>query len=404
MKVQRPGIRKTIEVDLEIMLHLATLMERHVEEMALQKPVRIVEEFARSLEREIDYTLEAANMERVGAQFLDDPTVYIPKVYRELSSAKVLVCEYIEGIKISDIEALDRAGFDRRLLTDRGADLYLRQIFEFGFFHADPHPGNIFVLADHVICLVDFGMVGSVDRQTRENFVDLITSVVNQDEATAAQVLLKITEWDSEPDVRALERELSDFMGRHLYRPLKEIDMGLLLRDLLDLTSRHRLRIAPNLFLMMKALATVEGVARMLDPQFDMIAKARPFVRQVLAERYAPERIAGDTLRLLSRLRRFAEKVPGDLAEITGLIRQRKLPLPVEHQGLDTLRATLDQISNRISFSIVIAALIVGSALIVISETPPLFYGISLIGIIGFFAAALMGVWLLVAILRKGSL
>jgi ubiquinone biosynthesis protein len=404
VKIQRPGIRKIIEVDLEIMLHLATLMERHVEEMALQRPVKIVEEFARSLEKEIDYTLEAGNMERVAGQFLDDATVYIPKVYRELSTAKILVAEYIDGIKVSDIEKLDQAGLDRILLTDRGADLYLRQIFEFGFFHADPHPGNIFVLADHVICLVDFGIMGSVDRQTRENFVDLITSVVNRDEATAAQVLLKITEWDVEPDMRLMEREVSDFMARHLYRPLKEIDIGLLLRDLLDLSSSYCLRIPPNLFLMMKALATVEGVARVLDPQFDMISKARPFVRKVLADRYAPERIAGDTLRLLSQLRRFAEKVPADLMEITGLIRRRKLPLPVEHQGLDSLRATLDQLSNRIAFSIVIAALVIGSALIVISEIPPLFFGISLIGIIGFFAAALMGVWLLVAILKKGSL
>jgi ubiquinone biosynthesis protein len=404
VKIQRPGIRKIIEVDLEIMLHLATLMERHIEEMALQRPVRIVEEFARTLEKEIDYTLEAANMERVAAQFLNDPTVYIPKVYRELSSSRVLVTEFVSGIKISDIEALDRAGFDRRLLTDRGADLYLKQIFEFGFFHADPHPGNIFVLADHVICLVDFGMAGAVDLQTREDFVDLITSVVNREETAATAVLLKITEWESEPDMRALGQEVADFMGRHLYRQLKELDIGMLLKDLLELTSRFRLRIPPNLFLMMKALATVEGVAQMLDPGFDMVAKARPFVRQVVARRYAPERIAGDAVRLLESLKRFAENVPRDLTEITGLIRQRKLPLPIEHQGLGTLRSTLDQISNRIAFSIVIAALIIGSALIVISESPPLFFGISLIGIIGFFAAALMGVWLLVAILKRGRL
>ena len=267
VKIQRPGIRKIIEVDLEIMLHLATLMERHVEEMALQQPVRIVDEFARSLEKEIDYTLGSGQHGTGGGSVSGRPHRLHPQslpgaVQRE--SPGVRICATGSRSPIS--RNWTRPGFDRRLLTDRGADLYLRQIFEFGFFHADPHPGNIFVLADHVICLVDFGMVGSVDRQTRENFVDLITSVVNQDEATAARVLLKVTEWEAEPDLRAMERELSDFMARHLYRPLKEIDIGLLLRDLLELVSRYRLRIPPNLFLMMKALATVEGVARMLDP------------------------------------------------------------------------------------------------------------------------------------------
>ena len=404
VKIQRPGIRAVIEVDLEIMLHLATLAERHVEELALHKPVTIVEEFARTLEKEIDFRIEAANIDRVAQSFLGDPAVYIPAVFREFSSAAVLTTEYVEGIKISNIGELDAAGYDRRLLCSRGADIVLKQVFHHGFFHADPHPGNIFALPGNVICLLDFGMVGVVDRQTREMFVELVDSVVRRNESRAAQVLLQLTRWEQPPDLRQLERELSDFMGRHLYRPLKDIEVGKLLHDLLEIATRFHLQLPPDIFLMLKAISTVEAVGRMLDPEFDMIAKAAPFIEQVLMDRFKPQRVAEDVGDLAARMLKFLHQFPKDLLDLAGLLRQQKLSLQIKHDGLEKVLATHDQISNRLSFSIVIAALIVGSALIVISKTPPLFYGISLIGIIGFLAAALMGIWLLVAILRSGRL
>ncbi|HSM89543.1 MAG TPA: AarF/ABC1/UbiB kinase family protein, partial [Desulfobacterales bacterium] len=389
VKIQRPGIRAVIEVDLEIMLHLATLAERHVEELALHKPVTIVEEFARTLEKEIDFRIEAANIDRVAQSFLGDPAVYIPAVFREFSSAAVLTTEYVEGIKISNIGELDAAGYDRRLLCSRGADIVLKQVFHHGFFHADPHPGNIFALPGNVICLLDFGMVGVVDRQTREMFVELVDSVVRRNESRAAQVLLQLTRWEQPPDLRQLERELSDFMGRHLYRPLKDIEVGKLLHDLLEIATRFHLQLPPDIFLMLKAISTVEAVGRMLDPEFVMIAKAAPFIEQVLMDRFKPQRVAEDVGDLAARMLKFLHQFPKDLLDLAGLLRQQKLSLQIKHDGLEKVLATHDQISNRLSFSIVIAALIVGSALIVISKTPPLFYGISLIGIIGFLAAAL---------------
>ena len=404
VKFQRPSIRKIIEVDLEIMLHLATLAERHIEELALHRPVKIVEEFARTLEKEIDYKTEATNMERAARHFLDDPYVYIPKVFREATTSRVLTTEFIDGIKISNTDELEAAGLDRKVITARGADLVLKQVFDFCFFHADPHPGNIFVLPGNVICLLDFGMAGVVDRQTRDDFVDLVESIVNQNESRATQVLLKLTYREEEPDRRLLEREVADFMGRHLYKPLKDIELGKLLHQLLELATDFRLRIPPDIFLMMKALSTVEGVGRLLDPEFDMIARATPFITRVKLERFKPERIVDDVYDLGYQLLQFLRQFPNQLLDLANLIRQEKLRLQIEHRGLETMMVTHDRISNRISFSILIAALIIGSALIVISETPPLIYGISLIGILLFFAAAIMGIWLLVAILRKGRL
>jgi ubiquinone biosynthesis protein len=260
------------------------------------------------------------------------------------------------------------------------------------------------VLPENIICLVDFGMVGSVDRRTRERFVELIDAVVRKDAYRTSLAFLEIVDREEEPDRRLLERDIADLLSRHLYRPLRDIRVGKLLQKLLETASRHRLRIPPDLFLMMKALTTVEGVACMLDPAFDIFQKAAPFIRRIMLDRFAPRRISSDFYRLAADLLQFTQQFPKDLLDVARLARQRKLHLNIENRGLEKMLATHDQISNRISFSIIIAALIIGSALIVISEIPPLFYGISLIGIIGFLAAALMGIWLLVAILRKGRL
>jgi ubiquinone biosynthesis protein len=404
VKFQRPGIRKVIEVDLEIMLHLATLAERHIKEFEIHRPVKIVEEFARILEKEIDYHIEATSMERIARQFLDAPYIYIPAVFSEMTTTRVLTSELVEGIKISKIDKLEAAGLDKKLITARTVEFVLKQAFEKGFFHADPHPGNIFVLPDNVICMVDFGMMGIVDQRTREEFVDLIDSVVHQNEVKTAQVLLNLTEWDEQPDIRTLEREVADFLGRHLYKPLKDMEIGKLLQDLIELTMRFHLRIPPNIFLMIKALSAVEGIGRLLDPEFDLIAHAEPFIKRVKLERFAPQRITSEIFDMLSRLLQFLQQFPSDLLDLTGKIRQQKLSLQLEHKGLETMLTTQDRTSNRMSFAIIIAALIIGSALIVISKIPPLVFGISFIGIIGYLVAAVMGVWLLVAILKKGRL
>ncbi|MDL2328536.1 AarF/ABC1/UbiB kinase family protein [Desulfosarcina sp. OttesenSCG-928-A07] len=404
VKIQRPGIRNIIEVDLEIMLHLATLAERHIEEIAFHRPVKIVEEFARTIEKELNYTLEASSMERVARAFLYDPTVYIPKVYADITTHRVLTTEFIDGIKVSLVDELDAAGYDRKRITRRGADILLVQMFEHGFFHADPHPGNLFVLPDNVICLLDFGMMGTVDRHTRELFVDLVDAVVGQDAARAARMLTKLMLWDEEPDFRLLTKDVSDFMGEHFYKPIKDIELGRLLNHILETTSAHRLRIPPDIFLMMKALSTVEGVGLTLDPDFDMVAHTAPFIRKVKLARFSPGRIGRDAIGLAAQYMDFIQEFPRDLLEITRNIRKKRFTFMLELKGMETMLSTYDQISNRISFSIIIAALIIGSALIVISKTPPLIYGISLIGIIGFITAAILGIWLLVAIIKKGKL
>lgn len=404
VKVQRPGIKKIIEVDLEIMLHLATLMEKNIEEIAFQKPTRVVEEFARTLERELDFGTEAANMERVSSQFLNDRTIYIPKVYSEFSSSRVLTMEYVDGIKVSEIDKLETAGMNLKTVTARGADFVMKQVFEFGFFHADPHPGNIFVLPDNIICPIDFGMTGSVNKRQQALFVDIMESLAKKDAEKCARLLLKLGEYDEEPDLRVFERELDDFMDKHLFKSLKDMDIGSLLQDLLDIATKNRVRVPPVIFLMIKAFTAVEGTARLLDPEFDMIAYAEPFVKRAKLARYSPGKLAEDLFITLSDSMHVLQALPQEVLQVARLIRQNKLTLNMEMKELETFLQSHNQGTNRLSFAIIIAALIMGSALLLAFSTPPLFYGISFVGMLGFSAAAFLGVWLLIAILKKGML
>jgi ubiquinone biosynthesis protein len=394
-KVQRPGIHKTIEVDLEIMLHLASLMERHLEEVEFHRPTKIVEEFAHTMERELDYTIEASHIEHFASQFIGDQTIYVPKVYRETTTTRVLTMEYVDGIKASEIDRLQLESLDQKEIAHRGADLILKQIFVYG---------NVYILPNNVICYLDFGMMGRIDRQTRENFANLVMSIIRRDEEKAADALLRLTLWEDEPERGTLERDLGEFMDLHFYRPLKELELGKLLQQLLGMSSKHRLRVPPDLFLMLKALSTVEGLGRMLDPDFDITTHAAPPIRRIQRDRLHPRRISEEIFDTGAEIVHLLKEIPRELREILKQARQGKAKMEFEHRGLEPMLATHDRISNRIAFAIVLASLMISSSLIVLADIPPKWHGIPVIGIVGFLISGVMAFWLLVSILRRGRM
>jgi ubiquinone biosynthesis protein len=396
VKIQRPGLRKLIQVDLEIMNHLATLMERHIEDLSFFRPVKIVEEFAETLDKEMDYTLEASNMERVAQQFLFDSTIHIPKVYLDRSTEIVLTMEYIQGIKISDISALEAAGMDRKALTRQGADLILKQVFEYGFFHADLHPGNLFVLPNNVLGPVDFGMMGFMDRRAREVFVDLIASVVSEKPSATCHYLLELTEYDEEPDMRFLERDISTFISQYLTKALKHINVGRLLQDLLKITAKHKLRLYPDTFLMMKSFAAVEGVAQRLDPEFDMIGYAAPFIKQKKMERISLSRISEDISSLSLESLQMLQDVPRDSISIIRQARKGKFVLGFDVQRLEKIIGAYRRESHKLSVSIIISALIIAASLLLSFKVPPQIFSISILGLSTMACAVFLGLWLFV--------
>ncbi|MBW1971571.1 MAG: AarF/ABC1/UbiB kinase family protein [Deltaproteobacteria bacterium] len=404
VKVQRPNIRRIVEVDLEIMLHLATLMERHLEGFELHQPTKIVEEFARAIEKELDYTIEASHLERFGNQFLGDPTIYVPKVYIDETTTRVLTMEYIDGIKSYELNQLKQKGFDLKEIASRGADLLMKQIFIYGFFHADPHPGNIFILPNNVICYLDFGIMGRINRKTREDFANLFLAIVQKDEAKVVDALLRLTIWDDEPNSNLLERDVADLIDQHFYKPLKYLKFGKLIYQLQELIARYHLTIPQDLFLMLKAIATMEDLGRKLDPNFDITKHAAPFLKQIQFERFYPQRIASDMFDSGTDLIYLMREIPKDLRDILAKLNRGKLKIGFEHKGLDPMLATHDRIVNRIAFAIVLASLIIGSSLIVLSGIPPKWYEIPIIGLAGFIVAGLMGFKLLISILKRGKM
>ena len=399
VKVQRPNIQQTIEVDLGIMLHLASLMERHVTEIEAFHPTQAVNEFARSIEEELDYTLEASHIEHFARQFLDDETVYIPKVYRYLSTQRFLVMEFIDGIKASDLDRLKQDGYDLQEIASRGADSILKQISVFGFYHADSHPGNIFILPNNVICFIDFGMMGRIGQQEREDFTDFVELLINKDENKIVDALLKLTNYAEDPNRSELQRDLMEFIDRYAYLPLKKLEIARMLQSVLEILTKQGMSLKPDLYLMIKALSIAEGLGRSLDPEFEIVNHAKPFFRNIKASRYTPKRIAGDLVDSGTELLRLFKEIPGEVREVLKNVRDGKLKIEIEYRALDRTLYRLDLISDRIASAIVLASLIVGSSIIILSKTPPTWHDMPVIGLVGFLIAA---VWGLTSILRSG--
>ncbi len=404
VKVQRPGIRRIIEVDLEILLHIASLMEEHLEELQGHRPVEVVAEFSRSLSREIDFNVELASIERFARQFSSNREIHVPVVYPEFSCGKILVMEYIDGVKANDLPGLRRQGNNLKLVAQRGARLVMEQVFVHGFFHADPHPGNVLVMKDNVVCFIDFGQMGRLSRKDREDFTDLVLHVVKGDERQVAAGVLKLTVQHGEVDREELGRDLGEFMDMYVHKKIGDIAAEKILNDIILLVARHGLALRPNLYLMMKALATVEGLGLKLDPELKLINLAGPFMRKVKMGQFNPGRVAEEVGETGSDYLHLFRELPEDLRVIIHLLKSGRLHLEFEHKGLQKLGLSLDRVSGRISFAIVLAAQIIGSSLIVLSGIPPRWHDIPIIGLVGFVVAGVMGIWLLVSIIRHGKM
>ncbi len=403
VKIQRPGAADVIEIDLEIMHNIAGLMERYIDEARLMNAVGMVREFSTNLRKELDLRVEANNMRRSAHNFAGDETVHVPEVYKELCTKRVLVMEYIDGINISETERLAAEGYDLTVIARRGVDIALKSTFEHGFFHADPHPGNIFVLPDNVICLLDYGMMGVISTRQRESMAKLAAGIINRDEKGMTRSLEGLVEAQDAVNVEKLEADMSDLAQQYDYLPLEDIRLGTLLNEVVKLLVHHRLRLQTNLIWLFKAVTTIEDVAHNMDANFDMIECARPYVQRVLRRRVNPIRQIRELYLPTLDLIDFVKEFPYAARDIIRQLREGRLRIEYEHIGLEPVRRTLDHAANRMALAIVIAALVIGSSLVVLSRVPPLVADISIIGIVGYVIAWAFGLWLVFSILRSGS-
>jgi len=415
VKVRRPGIRPVVEADLRLLLRLAQLVETESPALRAFRPQAIVREFTRSLRRELDFASEARNGRRMAENFAGytdedadaappdatglppavPPIIVIPRVYWECERA--CVQERVDGIPGSRLAEVDAAGLDRRLLARRGARAVLKMIVRDGFFHADPHPGNVFYLPGHRIAFIDFGMVGRLTEQRREQLTRLLLGLVRHESAAVADVL---TDWagNGAADQEALLAEIEGFVDQYRGVPLRQLRLGAMLEEAMAMLRRHRLMLPADLSLLVKAFISLEGMGRELDPEFDMASQALPVLEHEMREHYAPARVLERGWRSLHGLASLLAGLPQDLSRLLRAARSGRLEVHVDVPHLQGLGHQIDRAVSRLVVGIVVAALIIGSSIVMTVPGGPSLLGLPFFGLLGFLGAVAGSVWLLLSI------
>jgi ubiquinone biosynthesis protein len=383
VKVQRPDIDETINVDLEILHNMARLAENNIKQFRYLNPTGIVTEFERSIREELDYNRERLNLERFCKMFEHDSTVFVPKACKEYSNKRIFTMEYIEGTKISRISAEDLEGFDRKRIAYQGAELMLKQIFVHGFFHADPHPGNLWVLDNNRLCFLDFGMMGTVTPNQQNELGALMIALVRRDSSMITTLLLEITKYPDHPLVAEIEFEVNSMLNRYIDLPLEELDTAGILEELIKLLSRFKLKVPANLVMMAKSIIMIEGVGRQLYPQFQISLVIDSFSSTILRRKLNPKKFIEDNLLSFTEYHKLVHEFPVDLRAIMHKMKRGNFKMEIENKSGEQLQTTLDSVSYRLVFGLVLAALIVGSSIMVHVESPR-WDVIPLVGIAGF--------------------
>ncbi len=404
VKIRRPRIVELVETDIDALMGLAIIAERHLPGSDIYDPVGLVKEFARTIRREMDFSREGHTIEKFSADFSGDPTLYFPKVYWDVTTKGVLTLEYIDGIKVSDLERLKQAGLDRCLIGRRGADAFIKMVLVHGFFHGDPHPGNVMILRDNVICLLDYGMVGRLDAELKDYLIDILLAIVRRNVDDVISILLYSGEITDSLNVKALKRDLTEFIDDYYEVPLKDIEVGRMLMEFLEIMTTYRIRFQPDLMLLAKALVAIEGMGRKLDPEFDMVAHLRPFMESAVKKRISPRHALKEFGNQLMSYVYLTRNLPKDLKEILNSLNRNKFKIDLEHRGLDRFIRELDKSINRLSSSLIITALVVGSSIVMQTEKGPLLFGFPAFAFLGYTIAGIIGLWWVVAILRSGRL
>jgi ubiquinone biosynthesis protein len=402
VKVRRPDILPKIEADLRILGHLARLMELQMPDLRRYRPAQIVGQLKRSLLREFDLVKEARNLESFAERFKDDQTVHIPRVYWQYCAETVNVQEELVGVPGTDFARARAEGFDLELLAARGADAVLQMILIDGYFHADPHPGNVVYMPGNRLGLLDFGMVGRITDSRREQLIDFLEALIHKDEVGMLNVL---TLWsgDAEIDEEHLAYDISEMVFGYDNLTLKDIRIGALLSEVTGVMRDNHLALPPDLTLLFKAIITLEGLGHQLDPEFHMVDHLTPFVRRVMEARYSPQALARRARRGLKEIAEIVVGLPRDVARLFRMARRGRLRVDLDLKRLDHFGLQLNQAANRLTMGILTASLVVGSSIIMTVQGGPELFGLPLFGLLGFVVAFFNSVWILYAIWRSGK-
>jgi len=399
VKIRRPNVVRDVERDLDLMFELAVLIDRHIPEARVFDPQGLVNHFARTIRRELNFAREGRTINEFSRLFRHDATLAVPRVYGDLTTEAVLTMEFIEGYRIGEIETMIAMGISPRAVAANGARIYLKQTFECGLFHGDPHPGNIRILRDGSICLLDYGMVGVLEEERREQLVDLFLAVVRRDPARAVSTVLAIGQPRGSVDLHLLRADVRDFVENYYGVTLEQLSVAAMLSEFVSILANHGIHCPPDLMLLIRALVTLEGVGRTLDPSFNLAEHLAPYIESAVRERYNPRRIAQ---RILSESRTFlqlAHDLPLHIGRSIEKLSNDEVKVQFQHTGLEHFINEVDRSSNRVVIGVVMSSLIVASALVVRSAVGSLWFSVPL-----FLLWSLLGIWLIYGVFRSGRL
>ena len=402
LKIRRPGVRAKIDADLRLLRRVAELVESEMPEARRYRPVEVAAQFTRSLEREIDFATETRNIERFAKNFAGDPHIVIPRVYPEWTSDALLVQEHIEGIPATDPAAVDAAGLDRKVLAARGTQFFLTQILIHGFFHADPHPGNVIYLRDHRMVIIDFGMVGRLSPQRRSQVIDLLAGLARMEQEPMLDVLL---DWagDAYVDEAKLASDVNELVFEFEDVPLKNIRIGNVVRDFAAIVREHSIVLPSDLSMMFKALLTLEGLGRQYDPDVHIIEHLAPLLRNALDERYQPMELLRRGQGALSGFLNLVGSVPRDFARLLREARRGKTRVDLDLKRLDQFGSQMERTLDRGTVGIMTASLVIGSAIVMSVPEGPTLFGIPILttlGLAGYLIAFVNSVWIIYGMWR----
>ncbi len=404
VKVQRPGIRDTIDADIDILYSIAAFAEEHLQGAKLYNPVDIVDELSRSIHSEMDYIQEARNIERFSTNFTDDPHIYVPKVYWEYTGLHVLTMEFVDGIKCDDVDSIEKYGLKPYDVAEYTANAFMKQVFADGFFHADLHSGNVFLLKSGELALLDFGMVGYISNDMKSLLLDLLVSTVNGDVVQYVEVLSQFGMLPDNFDIRDFKGDYDLLMNKYYGRSLKQVDTPTAISEMIGLMRKYQIRIPPNVALLFKGIMTLNGFTLQLYPDFNVTLIAEPYAKKIMRDRVRPGNIARSFSKDMWYFSHLFHKAPLQISHILDIAEKGYLNLRFEHRGMDRIVGEINAASNRLSFSFIISAIIVGSSLIIQTGMEPHVWGVPLMGVMGFVVAGLLGLWLVVYILRTGNI
>lgn len=406
VKIQRPGIERVVEADLDLLARQARFAENRLAAARDYQLVALLDEFSRTLRDELDYTNEGRNTNRLRNNLKGDPRVIVPRVLWDLTTRRVITFEELRGIRLLDRELLRAEGYDLASIAETIVDLYLKQVFVDGFFHADPHPANILVSGE-CIALVDFGMVGYLTPRTQELLSDLLVGLVYQDVDQVAQTVVRLGAMTRPGDARDLNRDIQRLFVRYYGIALEKLRLDDALNEVMRVALRHRIHLPADLAVLARTVAVLEGVARQLDPALVVAEQARPFVRQLVRERLSLQHLGGRAMRTLRDVDQLVQVLPRRLDALSSQLEQGDMTVGVDLRRLPSILAKLDRVANRLSFSILVAALIIGSGLIILGGEAVSTWRLPLIGIalpvaqISFIIAGVLAAWLLFSIIRS---